>query len=65
MLLVDKNIKELAKEGLLISKNYNEELVGAVSVDLTIDVIIDEKGKKNDSYELAPNSFIIIKQMNN
>lgn len=46
MLLVDKNIKELAKEGLLISKNYNEELVGAVSVDLTIDVIIDEKGKK-------------------
>ena len=46
MILVDKDIKELAGRGELIAQGYEEANVGSVSYDLTIDEIISE----NDSH---------------
>lgn len=60
MILVDKNIKELAENGLLIVKNYKEENVNCVSYDLTLDLIIDEDLEKEE-YVLKPKEFIMIK----
>lgn len=60
MILVDKNIKELVKNDLLIVNNYNEENVGAISYDLTIDTIIDEENEKEE-FTLKPKEFVMIK----
>lgn len=66
MILVDKNIKKLVAEGTLIVKGYNENNVGAISYDLTIDKIIKPSNGaykifKVDEYTLNPNEFVIIR----
>ena len=40
MILVDKQIKELVNNGMLIVSGYDENNLGCVSYDLTIDKII-------------------------
>ena len=60
MILVDKNIKELAENGLLIVTNYKEENVNCVSYDLTLNSIIDCDLEKEE-YILKPHEFVIIK----
>lgn len=65
MFIVDTQIKNLCNQGKLISENYNQENVGAVSYDLTVDYIrIYDETKKcyvNEvSYDLFPNKTIFI-----
>lgn len=60
MILVDKNIKELAENGLLIVTNYKEENVNCVSYDLTLNSIIDCDLEKEE-YILKPKEFIMVK----
>lgn len=60
MLLVDKNIKELVKNGLLIVTNYKEENVTPISYDLTIDCIVKEDENKTE-HILKPKEFVMIK----
>ena len=59
MYIVDKQIKEMCKRGLLIAENYNPENVGAVSYDLTVRNIYVENTKKI-SYDLEPGKTIFI-----
>lgn len=62
MILVDKNIKELAKSGMLIVSNYKEENVNCVSYDLTLDsILVDNKEEKE--YILKPKEFIMVKTL--
>lgn len=60
MLLVDKNIKELVKNGLLIVTNYKEENVTPISYDLTIDYIVKDDENKTE-HILKPKEFVMIK----
>lgn len=60
MVLIDKQIKELVKEGKLIVTNYKPENLGGVSYDLTIDSIIAEDDIANE-YILKPKEFVIVK----
>ena len=62
MILVDKNIKELVKSGLLIVSNYKEENVNCVSYDLTLDSIQLEN-KEEKEYILKPKEFIMVKTL--
>lgn len=61
MILVDKNIKELAKSGMLIVSNYKEENVNCVSYDLTLDSILVDNEEKE--YTLKPKEFIMVKTL--
>lgn len=60
MVLVDKDIKELVSNGLLISENYKPENLGCVSYDLTINNIIAEDDI-TEEYVLNPQEFVIVK----
>ena len=60
MILVDKNIKELVKNDMLIVTNYKEENVNCVSYDLTVDSVVIEN-KEEKEYILKPKEFIMIK----
>lgn len=60
MILVDKNIKELVEQGLLIVSNYKPEHLGGVSYDLTIDHII-ANGEELKEYSLKTQEFVMIK----
>lgn len=60
MILVDKNIKDLVKHGLLIVANYKEENVNCVSYDLTLNSIINNDEEKEE-YVLKPKEFVMIK----
>lgn len=57
MILVDKNIKQIAQS---IIDCYDEKNVTAVSYDLALDFIISEDGNC-DTYELEPQETIFIK----
>ncbi len=59
MYIVDKQIKKMCENGLLIAENYNPENVGAVSYDLTVKNIYVENTKKI-SYDLEPDKTIFI-----
>lgn len=61
MVLVDKNIKKLIKEGKLIIEGYKEENVNAISYDLTISTILDEEETELENYELKPQEYCFIK----
>lgn len=58
MMLVDKNIKELSHQGLLIESGYDEKNVNSISYDLTLEEII---GSKQDDFELEPGAVAMIK----
>lgn len=58
MILVDKDIKKLAKD--IIVSGYKEENVNAVSYDLSIRQIVLEQGNV-DFYTLNPNEVVFIK----
>ena len=60
MVLVDRDIKALVQNGLLISENYKPENLGSVSYDLTIDNIISEEDIAEE-YVLKPKEFVIVK----
>ena len=60
MILVDKNIKSLAEK--IIIKGYDENNVGPVSYDVTIQSIICENEDK-DMFVLRPQEMIFIKTM--
>ena len=60
MVLVDRDIKTLVQNGLLISGNYKPENLGSVSYDLTIDNIIAEDNV-TDEYIIKPKEFVIVK----
>ena len=60
MVLVDRDIKTLVQNGLLISGNYKPENLGCVSYDLTIDNIIAEDNI-TDEYIIKPKEFVIVK----
>ncbi len=60
MVLVDRDIKALVQNGLLISENYKPENLGSVSYDLTIDNIIAEDSVTGE-YVLKPKEFVIVK----
>jgi deoxycytidine triphosphate deaminase len=62
MILVDKNIKELVNENKLIVSNYNEDNLGCVSYDLTLDKIILEN-EELEEYELNSKEFVIVKTL--
>ena len=59
MYIVDKQIKEMCKRGLLIAENYNSENVGAVSYDLTVKYICVENTEEI-VYDLEPGKTIFI-----
>ena len=59
MFIVDSQIKEMCKRGLLIAENYNSENVGAVSYDLTVKYICVENTKEI-VYDLEPGKTIFI-----
>ena len=59
MFIVDKQIKEMCKRGLLIAENYNSENVGAVSYDLTVKYICVENTEEI-VYDLEPGKTIFI-----
>lgn len=59
MILVDKQIRELVNNGMLIVTGYDENNLGCVSYDLTIDKIISEK--ESDEYTLNPGEFVMVK----
>lgn len=59
MILVDKQIKELVNNGMLIVTGFNEDNLGCVSYDLTVDKIIADK--ECDEYLLNPSEYVIIK----
>lgn len=61
MILVDKDIKELAERGKLIAEGYEEENVGSVSYDLTIDEIISENDAHLKQVTLEPDGVVFIK----
>ncbi|MBP1889857.1 deoxycytidine triphosphate deaminase [Clostridium moniliforme] len=63
MILIDKQIKKLIKDKELIIDGYDENNVGAISYDLTIDKIIipDSKNKEINSYDMAPNETVYIR----
>lgn len=56
MILVDKDIKERGNE---IITGYNENNVGAISYDLTLDYVVDHN--KDDDVVITPNSTLIIR----
>ena len=58
MILVDKEIKTLAKD--IIVTGYKEENVNSVSYDLSINQIVLEDSNK-DYYTLNPNEVVFIK----
>ena len=59
MILVDKQIRELVNNGMLIVTGYDENNLGCVSYDLTIDKIISKK--ESDEYTLNPGEFVMVK----
>ena len=59
MILVDKQIKELVKNDMLIVTGYDENNVGCISYDLTIDNIISSK--KSEEYFVKPGEFVMVK----
>ncbi len=61
MILVDKDIKGLASNGLLIAEGYDEANVGSVSYDLTIDEIISENNAHLKCVTLEPDGVVFIK----
>ena len=61
MILVDKDIKDLASRGLLIAEGYDEENVGSVSYDLTIDEIISDQDTHLKAVTLEPDGVVFIK----
>lgn len=60
MILVDKNIKELANNQKLIISGYNEDNVNCISYDLTLDYCIDCIGEKHKELEIQPGETIFI-----
>lgn len=58
MILVDKNIKELADHGSLISKEYKPDHVNSISYDLTLGEFLNTT---NDSIDIIPGEFLIVK----
>lgn len=61
MILIDRNIKELADQKKLIVSGYKEENVNGISYDLTMDVMCDEDGHEHAEYELAPGEVVFVK----
>lgn len=61
MILVDKDIKDLVSRGLLIAEGYDEENVGSVSYDLTIDEIISDQDTHLKAVTLEPDGVVFIK----
>ena len=60
MILVDKNMRELIDNNMLIVSNYKPENLGCVSYDLTIsDIIVNDEELKE--YILKPQEFVMIK----
>ena len=59
MILVDRQIKELVKNGMLIVSGYDENNLGCVSYDLTIDKIISSK--ESEEYFVKPGEFVMVK----
>lgn len=61
MLLVDKDIRRLVEEKLLILDGFQSENLNSVSYDLTIDGILDEEGKKHSEYSVKPGEVVFVK----
>lgn len=65
MILVDKNIKQLAENGMLILTNYNEENVNSMSYDVTIDSFVNSSMEEDldgaEEYTLKPKEYVFIK----
>ena len=61
MILVDKQIREANKEGMLISEGFVEANLNAVSYDLTIDCIIKDGESEEVEYDLEPGDVIFIR----
>lgn len=59
MILVDKQIRELINNGMLIINGYNEDNLECVSYDLTIDKIISDH--EYDEYLIKPGEFVMVK----
>lgn len=59
MILVDKQIRDLVKNEMLIVYGYKEENLNCVSYDLTIDKIISSK--ESDEYLIKPGEFVMVK----
>lgn len=60
MLLVDKNIKELANAGKLIISGYNEKNVNCVSYDITVKSIV-HGDDEIQSFNLLPGDIVIVR----
>lgn len=60
LILVDRDIKELADNKQLIISGYNEDNVNCISYDLTLDYCIDSNGEKHKEFEIQPGETIFI-----
>lgn len=67
MFIVDKQIKQMCTQNMLIIDNYIEENVGAISYDLRVESIIESYGegdnKEYSSFELYPNHTVFVSTM--
>lgn len=61
MILVDKEIKQLVKEGMLIVEHYQEDHLNSISYDLTLQEVIGHEAE--DDIVLEPNHFLIGKTL--
>ena len=61
MVLSDKDIRERCDVQQPLIEPFEEEKLGAVSYDLSIDKIIIGEGQDEDTYELHPNDVVYIK----
>ena len=58
IILVDKNIKEMAEKGLLISRGYTPSNVNSISYDLTLGEFLKPD---QQTVDIMPGEFLIIK----
>lgn len=61
MVLVDKQIRDLAENNGLIN-NFNKDNLSSISYDITIDkFILDDEEKECKEYLIEPNHYIFVK----
>ena len=60
MILVDKNIKDLSKQGFLISSGYESKHINSISYDLTLGEFLNTD---KDAIDIMPGEFFMVKTM--
>ena len=62
MFIVDRDIKHLCQQHELIAEKYNEQNVGSISYDLTLQdvIVLEEDNETYNSYELKPNQTVFV-----